>query len=152
MLGMRFLVGHRALVTCAAEDAFGASVARARGAGDQARGGATPTVTPPQQPGSPPAAGGAIGLFFVPSARRKTRKNRLHLDLSGASGQAREVARSLGLGATRADIGQGDVPWDVLADPEGNEFRVAAGGQGAAVRAAPSRSAGRCSTASTIRS
>jgi hypothetical protein len=26
--------------------------------------------------------------------------------------------------ATRADIGQGDVPWQVLADPEGNEFCV----------------------------
>jgi hypothetical protein len=75
----------------------------------------------------PRVAGGAIGLLFVPSARPKSRKNRLHLDLSGASGQAREVARLLGLGATRADIGQGDVPWDVLADPEGNEFCVLPG-------------------------
>ena len=32
--------------------------------------------------------------------------------------------RLLGLGAARADIGQGDVPWIVLADPEGNEFCV----------------------------
>jgi len=30
----------------------------------------------------------------------------------------------LALGATRADIGQGKVPWEVLADPEGNEFCV----------------------------
>ena len=30
----------------------------------------------------------------------------------------------LGLGARRADIGQREVPWVVLADPEGNEFCV----------------------------
>jgi hypothetical protein len=34
------------------------------------------------------------------------------------------VQRLLELGATRVDIGQGDVPWAVLADPEGNEFCV----------------------------
>lgn len=34
------------------------------------------------------------------------------------------MARLLTLGATRVEIGQGDVPWDVLADPEGNEFCV----------------------------
>ena len=29
------------------------------------------------------------------------------------------------MGATRVDVGQGDeVTWDVLADPEGNEFCV----------------------------
>src|SRR5690606_7667118 len=28
------------------------------------------------------------------------------------------------LGATPADVGQGDVPWTVLADPEGNVFCV----------------------------
>ena len=32
--------------------------------------------------------------------------------------------RLLGLGATPADIRQGDVPWVVLADPEGNTFCV----------------------------
>jgi hypothetical protein len=54
----------------------------------------------------------------------KTGKNRLHLDLAGGARWAAEVDRLLGLGATRADIGQRDVPWDVLADPEGNEFCV----------------------------
>jgi hypothetical protein len=29
-----------------------------------------------------------------------------------------------GLGARRTDIGQGDVPWVVMADVEGNEFCV----------------------------
>lgn len=38
--------------------------------------------------------------------------------------RATEVARLEGLGATRADVGQGDVSWVVLADPEGNEFCV----------------------------
>ncbi|MDN5751174.1 MAG: VOC family protein [Pseudonocardia sp.] len=45
---------------------------------------------------------------------------RLHLDLLGGARQAEEVDRLLGLGAQHLDIGQGDVPWVVLADPEGN--------------------------------
>lgn len=55
-----------------------------------------------------------------------TTKNRLHLDLAttSAAHQAELVARLLALGATPADVGQGDVLWTVLADPEGNEFCV----------------------------
>ena len=34
------------------------------------------------------------------------------------------MARAERLGATRIDIGQGDVSWVVLADPEGNEFCI----------------------------
>jgi Glyoxalase-like domain len=34
------------------------------------------------------------------------------------------VERLIGLGARPADVGQGRVPWVVLADPEGNEFCV----------------------------
>ena len=49
---------------------------------------------------------------------------RLHLDLLGGRHQASEVERLLGLGARHLDIGQGDVPWVVLADPEGNPFCV----------------------------
>jgi hypothetical protein len=49
---------------------------------------------------------------------------RLHLDLAGGARQAEEVDRLLGLGARRLDVGQGDVPWVVLADPEGNPFCV----------------------------
>jgi hypothetical protein len=37
---------------------------------------------------------------------------------------AAEVARLRTLGATLADIGQGDVSWTVMADPEGNELCV----------------------------
>lgn len=45
---------------------------------------------------------------------------RLHVDLRGGSRQTEEVDRLLGLGARHLDVGQGDVPWVVLADPEGN--------------------------------
>ncbi|MGH3094877.1 MAG: VOC family protein [Streptosporangiales bacterium] len=45
---------------------------------------------------------------------------RLHLDLRGGARQAEEADRMVALGARLLDIGQGDVPWVVLADPEGN--------------------------------
>jgi predicted enzyme related to lactoylglutathione lyase len=68
----------------------------------------------------------ALPLVFLAGPEAKTGKNRIHLDLASQSeaDQAAQVERLLGLGATRADIGQGDVPWRVLADPEGNEFCV----------------------------
>ena len=48
-----------------------------------------------------------------------------HLDVSPVGcDRDEEVARLEGLGATRVDFGQGDQPWVVLADPEGNEFCV----------------------------
>jgi hypothetical protein len=52
--------------------------------------------------------------------------NRVHLDVMAepVEDQAQEVARLEGLGASRVDVGQGDVPWVVLADPAGNEFCV----------------------------
>jgi Glyoxalase-like domain len=64
-------------------------------------------------------------LVFVKVPEGKTVKNRLHLDIRpvGSPHEA-EVERLLGLGARRADVGQGEVPWVVLADPEGNEFCV----------------------------
>jgi hypothetical protein len=49
---------------------------------------------------------------------------RLHLDLSGGPRRAEVVERLLGLGARHLDIGQHDVPWVVLTDPEGNPCRV----------------------------
>jgi predicted enzyme related to lactoylglutathione lyase len=68
----------------------------------------------------------ALPLVFVPVPEPKTGKNRVHLDLAthSAEHQAAEVERLRGLGAVPADIGQGEVPWVVLADPEGNEFCV----------------------------
>ena len=38
--------------------------------------------------------------------------------------QQAEVDRLVSLGATRIDIGQGEVDWVVMADPDGNEFCV----------------------------
>ena len=49
---------------------------------------------------------------------------RLHLDLFGGAARDQVVERLLGLGARHLDIGQRDVPWVVLADPEGNPFCV----------------------------
>ncbi len=63
------------------------------------------------------------GLTFVPVPEGKIVKNRLHIDLNPDDQQA-EVERLLGLGANRVEIGQGDVSWVVMADPEGNEFCV----------------------------
>ena len=53
-------------------------------------------------------------------------EHRAHLDLASTSAahHAELVARLEGLGAARVDVGQGDVPWTVLADPEGDAFRV----------------------------
>jgi predicted enzyme related to lactoylglutathione lyase len=68
----------------------------------------------------------ALPLVFVPVPEPKAGKNRVHLDLATESArhQAAEVERLLALGAAPIDIGQGNVPWTVLADPEGNEFCV----------------------------
>ncbi|MBS1696738.1 MAG: VOC family protein [Actinobacteria bacterium] len=56
----------------------------------------------------------------------KVVKNRLHPDLASLSpdDQRAVVERALAAGARRVDVGQGAVPWCVLADPEGNEFCV----------------------------
>ncbi|HEX3258608.1 MAG TPA: VOC family protein [Pseudonocardia sp.] len=60
----------------------------------------------------------------VGSAGWRWSGNRLHPDFR-PDGQDAEVARLLAHGAKRVDVGQGaDVPWVVLADPEGNEFCV----------------------------
>jgi hypothetical protein len=68
----------------------------------------------------------ALPLFFEPVPEPKTGQNRVHLDLASSSAehQAELVRRVRDLGATPADVGQGEVPWAVLADPEGNEFCV----------------------------
>ena len=63
------------------------------------------------------------GIIFEPVGESKQRKNRLHLDFR-PDDQAAEVRRLVRHGATRVDVGQGDVTWVVLADPDGNEFCV----------------------------
>ena len=67
------------------------------------------------------------GIVFVPVPEAKTVKNRIHLDLAPRTPEDREaeIARLLALGARRVDVGQrADVTWEVLADPEGNEFCI----------------------------
>jgi predicted enzyme related to lactoylglutathione lyase len=64
-------------------------------------------------------------LVFGPVAEPKSVKDRIHIDVSPIGcDRDEEVERLIALGAQRIDIGQGNVPWVVLADPEGNEFCV----------------------------
>ncbi|GIJ20855.1 VOC family protein [Micromonospora lutea] len=65
-----------------------------------------------------------IDVVSVPDP--ETVRYRVHLDLATTSEahQAELVGRLMDLGATPADVGQGDVPWTVLADPDGNVFCV----------------------------
>jgi hypothetical protein len=70
--------------------------------------------------------GGTKIAWGGPPLAPKTGKNRLHFDLAPpADGdQQAEVDRLVSLGATRTDIGQGEVSWVVMADPDGHEFCV----------------------------
>jgi Glyoxalase-like domain len=65
-------------------------------------------------------------ITWGPPVLPKTTKNRLHLDIAppASEDQQPEVDRLVALGATRIDIGQGDVDWVVMADPDGNELCV----------------------------
>lgn len=62
-------------------------------------------------------------MFLRVGGAKQSSKNRLHLDFR-PDDQQLEVRRLIDLGAQRIDVGQGDVSWVVLADPEGNEFCV----------------------------
>lgn len=66
-------------------------------------------------------------MVFGTAPDDKQVKNRLHIDLAPHLSDDRdaEIARLFQLGASHVDIGQrDDLPWTVLADPEGNEFCV----------------------------
>jgi glyoxalase superfamily protein len=68
-------------------------------------------------PGSVP-----IDFLVVPDGPKRG-KNRIHLDVNATDrDQSAELERLLALGARPVDIGQSDVTWHVLQDPEGNEF------------------------------
>jgi hypothetical protein len=72
------------------------------------------------------APDGSLRLAFVDVPQLPPGPSRLHFDLASldADHQRSQVARLLAAGARRADIGQGDVPWEVLTDPEGMVFCV----------------------------
>ena len=74
----------------------------------------------------PPLGRPGVSLTFANVAEDKVGFNRVHVDLRSGSGseQVATVAALERRGARRIDIGQGDVPFVVLADPEGNEFCV----------------------------
>jgi catechol 2,3-dioxygenase-like lactoylglutathione lyase family enzyme len=76
-----------------------------------------------EPPAGSPEDGVAPDILFLLVPELKTVKNRLHLDLRPLD-QAAEVARLEALGARRVDVGQADVSWVVMADPDGNEFDV----------------------------
>jgi hypothetical protein len=61
----------------------------------------------------------AVDFLRVPEP--KTGKNRLHLDLRSRD-LATAIEQALALGATRADDIYAGGRWQVLRDPEGNEF------------------------------
>jgi catechol 2,3-dioxygenase-like lactoylglutathione lyase family enzyme len=70
------------------------------------------------------ADGSGRRLGLMPSSIDKPTKNRVHFDLRPEETQQAEVERLERLGARRVNIGQVDVTWVVMADPEGNEFCV----------------------------
>ena len=61
----------------------------------------------------PDPVAACVDVVCVPE-RKTPAKNRVHLDLATTSA------------AHPAHVGQGEVPWTVLADPEGNESCVLA--------------------------
>ena len=84
-----------------------------------------------------PQADRLPGIIFLQAREPKRFKNRVHLDFRPKDQKA-EVERLIALGASRLDVGQGDVSWVVLADPEGNEFWVLKERQTGATDNAPS--------------
>lgn len=68
-----------------------------------------------------------VAVVFTPASGTKPRaKNPVHFDVATTSvtQQVELVEHARRMGAQTIDIGQGDTPWVVLADPEGNEFCV----------------------------
>jgi hypothetical protein len=70
-----------------------------------------------------PDGTGPMITWSGPPLIAKHAKNRIHLDIApDHTDQQSEADRLTSLGASRVDIGQGDVPWIVMADPGNNEF------------------------------
>jgi predicted enzyme related to lactoylglutathione lyase len=73
-----------------------------------------------------PDGTGPLITWSGPPLIPKAGKNRYHLDIAPPVGadQRAEVERLLSLRAALVDIGQGNVSWIVMADPDHNEFCV----------------------------
>ena len=65
-----------------------------------------------------------LDLCFARVPARNDAPQRLPLELRGGADQEEIAQRLRELGASDLDIGQGEVPWIVLADPEGGAFCV----------------------------
>jgi hypothetical protein len=57
-------------------------------------------------------------IWIIPVPERKLVKNRMHMDVFGDRNEL------IALGATLLRARDAEIEWDVLADPEGNEFCV----------------------------
>ena len=77
-----------------------------------------------EPPAGSPEAGVAPDLLFVRVPGGQGRPRTACTSTCDRSTRPAEVARLEGLGARRVDVGQRDVSWVVMADPEGNEFCV----------------------------
>ncbi|HEV2895685.1 MAG TPA: VOC family protein [Actinomycetota bacterium] len=64
---------------------------------------------------------GGLAIDFLRVPEAKSVKNRLHLDLRSTD-LAEATEQAVALGATRADDVYDGGEWQVLRDPEGNEF------------------------------
>ena len=74
------------------------------------------------------AAAAQPSWMFIKVPEPKKTKNRFHVDLASADWDT-DVQRVLALGATRiGDYDESGAQWVTLADPEGNEFDIVAGG------------------------
>ena len=78
-----------------------------------------------------PAGQGPL-IWINPVPEPKSVKNRMHLDVVG------DKAELLGLGATMVRARDEEIDWDILADPEGNEFCVFATRGAAGPQSTPS--------------
>ena len=71
-------------------------------------------------------SGGSKITWSGPPLMPRTGKDRLRFDIAPPvdGDQQTEVDRLVSLGAARIEIGQDEVSWVAMADPDGNEFRV----------------------------
>jgi hypothetical protein len=89
---------------------------------DQLEDAQTPEDDEPRPPDWPvpivdPTGVGPL-MWIVPVPEPKIVKNRVHFDVLG------DTAALLAAGATMVRMREDDIEWDVLSDPEGNEFCV----------------------------
>ena len=77
-----------------------------------------PDSPPPREAPIPIIDPGGAGptIWINPVPEPKTVKNRMHVDVAG------DTEAFLRAGATLVRRRGGDIRWDILADPEGNEF------------------------------